>query len=394
MNKGVIVSRKRIITLFLVLAVVIAAATGSWIAGSNIHSPAEMAARTAPPTPSPILVPVEQRVLSSEVVTRGTARFGLPQAISIVPSALKPRAGLITTLPLRNTQLKEGDVTLTVSGRPVFVLVGEVPAYRDLVPGISGNDVRQLEHALKRLGFDPGPIGGTFDHQTSAAVGHWYTSAGWQPFGPTAEQLAAIRALEQELAVAINNKSAAEDRAAAAPRAIDAARANADHANKVADAGVVAKILARQRLGLDPRSTQGDRAIADAELELARAAVKSAQLQGHVAVQAALDAQKVAEREAKRADRAAVRLAADLEGAKSKAGVQVPVDEIVFIPNVPVRVEQIDLVVGDVARGPVLMVTNNQLAIDASLRLDEAPLVKPGMAVAIDEQALGINRQL
>ena len=33
------------------------------------------------------------------------------------------------------------------------------------------------------------------------------------------------------------------------------------------------------------------------------------------------------------------------------------------------------VVVGDPSRGPVLKVTDNQLAIDSSLRLEEAPLV-------------------
>jgi len=67
-------SRKRISTLIVVLALVTLAAAGSWIAGSKIVSPAEAAARTAPPTASPILVPVEERVLTSDIVTRGTAR--------------------------------------------------------------------------------------------------------------------------------------------------------------------------------------------------------------------------------------------------------------------------------------------------------------------------------
>ncbi len=38
-----------------------------------------------------------------------------------------------------------------------------------------------------------------------------------------------------------------------------------------------------------------------------------------------------------------------------------------------------------------MSVTNNQLAIDSSLSLDESLLVKTGMAVAIDESALGIK---
>ena len=38
-----------------------------------------------------------------------------------------------------------------------------------------------------------------------------------------------------------------------------------------------------------------------------------------------------------------------------------------------------------------MSVTDNQLVIDSSLPLNAAQLVKPGMSVAIDEQALGIN---
>jgi peptidoglycan hydrolase-like protein with peptidoglycan-binding domain len=384
-------SRKRILTIFLVLAFVVLTAVGSWIAGSSIKSPAEVAARTAPPPPSPILVPVEERVLTSDIVTRGTARFGLPQSIAIVPSALKPDAGVITTLPLRDTRLNEGEVMLTASGRPVFVLQGATPAFRDLVPGISGDDVRQLEAGLKRLGFDPGAIDGTYDEQTSAAVADWYAAAGWPAFGPTAEQLAHIRALEQELAVAINNKLAADDAVTAAPLAVEAARAIADSANMVAAADVLAKSAARAELIADPGSTDDERATANAELEAAQAAAKASQLAGEVAIQAAVDAQKVAEREAELAGDLVAQIAADLGIVQRKAGVQVPVDEVVFIPALPVRVEQVDVVVGDAASGPVLTVTNNQLAIDSSLPLDEAPLVKPGMTVAIDEPDLGIK---
>jgi peptidoglycan hydrolase-like protein with peptidoglycan-binding domain len=304
---------------------------------------------------------------------------------------LKPNAGVITTLPSRNTQLHEGNVMLTASGRPVFVLRGDIPAYRDLVPGISGDDVRQLESGLKRLGFDPGPIDGTYDEQTSAAVADWYASAGWPPFGATTEQLANIRALEQQRAVALNNKLAAADAVAATPRAVAAARANAARANKVAAADVAAKTAVRDKVVVDANSTKEDRASANADLELTQAAATATQLAGEVEIQAAVDARKAAVRAAQLADDVADRLAADLDSAKRKAGVQVPVDEIVFLPAVRVRIEQIKVVVGDAARGPVMTVTNNQLAIDSSLRLDEARLVKPGMAVAIDEPALGIK---
>ena len=57
-----------------------------------------------------------------------------------------------------------------VSDRPVFLLEGELPSYRDLGPGIRGDDVRQLETSLARMGFDPGPEDGLFDGSTATAV--------------------------------------------------------------------------------------------------------------------------------------------------------------------------------------------------------------------------------
>src|SRR3972149_7941418 len=85
------------------------------------------------------------------------------------------------------------------------------------------------------------------------------------------------------------------------------------------------------------------------------------------------------------------RRAGDLDIARRKLGVQVPADEIVFIPALPVRVGEVTALVGHEARGPVMSVTDNQLVIDSALPLDAAPLVKPGLPVAIDEQALGIK---
>jgi peptidoglycan hydrolase-like protein with peptidoglycan-binding domain len=343
--------------LALSLLGVVLLAVVSWIAGSNIQSPAEAAARTAPPTPSPILVPVEERVLSSNVITRGTARFGLPQSISLAPSLLKSEVGILTTLPARGDQLNEGDVLLTASGRPVFLLQGNTPTYRDLTAGLAGEDIRQLEAALKRLKFDPGTVDGVFDEKTSAAVADLYTAAGFESFRPSEAQLAGLRSLENELAVAVNQKAIAENTLALAPLAIKAAQAQR--------AAAVA-------------SSSGSAQVA-------------AQLNGDIAVKTAEEAQKAAEREVKRLSNLVAELTAAYETARNKSASPVPVDEVVFIPSFPVRVEEIRAKIGDAAHGQIITVTNNQLAIDSSLPLAEAPLVKPGMKVAIDEPDLGLQ---
>lgn len=383
--------RRRSATLFWVLALMILAAGGGWIAGTLIQSPAEAAARTAPPTPSPILVPVEKRTLTSAIVTRGAARYGLPQAVALAPSTLKADIGVITTLPLRNTEVVEGDMLLTASGRPVFVLQGEVPIYRDLVPGIMGADVQQLEAALHRLGFDPGPLDSRYDQQTSNAVAEWYAAAGWEPFAATALQLAMLYELEEQLAVALNKQAAAEDTVASAPLAIEAARAAAESAMQAAMATLTAKKAALTVLTKETTATDATRTIATAEVELAQTAVKAAQLAGEVTIQAAVNAEKVATRETKLAADLAARLTAELDLARQKTGVQIPADELIFIAALPVRIEQIAVAVGDAAAGALLSVTNHQITVDSSLPLEEAPLVKPGMPVVIDEPDLGIQ---
>jgi multidrug efflux pump subunit AcrA (membrane-fusion protein) len=227
-------------------------------------------------------------------------------------------------------------------------------------------------------------------------------------------ELAARRADQSRLAANQGN---------GAPLAVEAARATAEHADTAARAEVAATIAERALVVLDPRQPETARAAADAKLALAQAsalkteleselavqaaereaqlaaeqlalaeaAVRSARLAGELAVRAALDQQKVAELDAKLAAERADRLGADLEIARSKLGVQVPVDELVFVPALPVRVEEVTALVGNVASGPILSVTDNQLAIDSGLALDAAPLVKAGMPVAIDEQALGIQ---
>src|SRR5215510_11404367 len=453
---------KRVSVLWTTLGLVGGMAFGAWYAGARIQSPAEVAARTAPPKPSPILVPVESRVLSSDVVTRGTVRFGLPQPISLAPSAVKGGIGLIATLPRPNTTFQEGEVILSVSGRPVFVLSGPLPAHRDMSPGTSGGDVRQLEESLAGLGFDPGPVDGIYDQKTAAAVERWYRKSGWEPFGPTREQRAAVLAIERDWSDAVRARLAAEaaretavravaaaralaeqntrqaaldsavrvgdrnrpvDRRAGQSLALETERARAAHSASAAAADVAVQIADRAIIVLDPRQTETARATAEAKLKVARAAqhkakleadlalqtamreaalaeeririaeatVNAARLEGERSTHAALEQQKLAEFDLKVTSERAERLERELAVASERLGVQVPADEIVFIPSLPVRVHEVTAQVAANASGTVMSVTDNQLSVDSQLPIGAAPLVKPGMKVAIDEQTLGIK---
>ncbi len=180
-------SRRRVAAGFV--AAVVVAAVGGWVAGRQISTPAEIAALTAAPEPSPILVPVERRVLTADIVTRGTGRYGAPREVSVPPTPLAPSPAIVTELPPIGTVVEEGEVLLKVSGRPVVVLEGSTPSYRDLGRGMFGDDVAQLEAALERLGHDPGPVDGRYDGLTEAAIRRLFDEIGSEPAVVRADQL-------------------------------------------------------------------------------------------------------------------------------------------------------------------------------------------------------------
>jgi peptidoglycan hydrolase-like protein with peptidoglycan-binding domain len=161
-------TRLTVVALGLLVAITLV----GWIGARQIRSPAQVAADTAPPRPSPITIPVVRRTLAAKVIVRGTVRFGAPQAVVLAASQLKQGAtsDIVTRAPRARAKLGAGAVSMTVDGRPVFVLPGAVPMHRDLRPGDRGPDVLQLERALRGLGLPPGAVDGRYDAATAAAV--------------------------------------------------------------------------------------------------------------------------------------------------------------------------------------------------------------------------------
>ncbi|MFJ4622422.1 efflux RND transporter periplasmic adaptor subunit [Streptomyces sp. NPDC088812] len=62
-------------------------------------------------------------------------------------------SGTLTHLPSVGEVIRQGDVLYRVDGKPVFLLKGSVPLYRELSRGLEGADVRQLNAALVALGY-------------------------------------------------------------------------------------------------------------------------------------------------------------------------------------------------------------------------------------------------
>ena len=127
-------------------------AVGAWVVGSRVRSADQAAAEAAPPPRSVVTVPVELRVLSSTVITRGLVAPVVSTAV-IGPLPSSGAQGTVTGVFVKvGDSVTEGARVVEVAGRPVFVLVGAVPAYRSLRPGMVGADVRQLQEALARVG--------------------------------------------------------------------------------------------------------------------------------------------------------------------------------------------------------------------------------------------------
>jgi hypothetical protein len=195
-----------------------------------------------------------------------------------------------------------------------------------------------------------------------------------------------------------------------ASAAVSAVSATAVANNNAAAATVVSREAALNALRATPTSTPAEIAAAEAELALARASADATRAQGERDIadaqateasaradeQAALADVRAAETALTRFDAAlAVRyqqadiVASDLSVARLQAGVQVPADEIIFVASAPVRVSE--ATAGDQTTGPLVTVTNAIVAIDGALRLEEGPIVEPGMTVLIDEADLNIK---
>lgn len=141
--------------------------------GLRTKSPEQAAAESEPPAPSTVTATVEQRVLSDEVVFRGTITSvaSYPVAVS-GPEGLAP---IVSATPLGlDATVDEGSTLVEIAGRPVIALQGPVPPYRDLRPGDDGPDVRQLQDALRRVGVYSGPSDGVVGEGTQHAISTLY----------------------------------------------------------------------------------------------------------------------------------------------------------------------------------------------------------------------------
>ncbi|WP_313896156.1 peptidoglycan-binding protein [Streptomyces sp. YIM 98790] len=174
--------RRRIVPAVVLGSVLL---TGAGVAAATVvKSPQQAVADAGPPPRDVLTAAVEHRVLTDTVVTRGRVAAAQTVDVSPAPAAADGAMGPVVTRTFvrPGDGVEAGQVLVEISGRPFFALPGDIPVYRDLRPGTSGEDVAQLQHALAQAGFPTGEDAeGTYGPGTARAVAGFYRDLGYAP---------------------------------------------------------------------------------------------------------------------------------------------------------------------------------------------------------------------
>lgn len=313
-----------------------------------IKSPAQAAADSAAPPPSVLTAVVEQRVLVASVVVRGTVTAEQSVDVAPVGGGSDTAGSVITKLPVKvGDKVKEGQVLLEVSGRPVIALRGTLPAYRDFKPGAEGGDVAQLQKALAGLGHGVGADrAGYFGEGTKAALSALYASVGYDARPALPDGKTAVATAQKDVTSA---ERAVED----AQRSVD--RAGKSTAPPPDSAGTKPPATGgKGSAGSDPA---GDLRDLRKQVERAKEDLRTAREQ--------------------------------LKEVLATAGPMLPVSELVFLSSFPARVDSIASKVGAQVSGKVLTVSAGALVVNGYLQEYQKGLVQPGRQVEVLSEVTG-----
>ncbi|MEU6877765.1 peptidoglycan-binding domain-containing protein [Streptomyces sp. NPDC046712] len=324
---------------------------GGVLGSTLVKSPAQAVADSAPPTPTVITTPVERQKLVRTLVFRGD--FATGRQTEIAPTAIAAtgkdaaqgesaaRSSLVVTkvLVAEGDRARAGRPLAEVSGRPVFVLPGALPSYRDLLPGMSGDDVDQLQEALAGLGIGRGgDRSGYFGPGTKSAVAALYRRMGYEPPVTGARTEEAVRQARTAWEEASATVTQLEQGTPAGPDGA-ATEKRTDDGGSAAGSGT----------GTGPGT--------------------------------GLDGARKRLAEAKKAYDLAV--AAD--------GVMLPASEAIFVKDLPARVSGLPAAVGDRLEGPVVVLTSGGPRLTGYLDPALEGRLTPGTRVEVTSETLGIT---
>lgn len=348
-------------TLWIVAAAAILSLVAGLVLGRFLVSPADATDAEAP-APGLITVPVQYGKLSNDVTIRGEVAYADPVEVRIDTTSIAGPAVVTGQVPEVGADLEALSVALEVAGRPVIVLPGELPAYRALSLGVSGPDVVQFKTAVRTVGIDAGdPADPVFGIEAANAVAALYATAGYSV--PESEEGSpeSLRAAQESVRMAEQNLAAAQSE------------------------------LAATRVGATPvEIREADNAVASMQRELA--AARQAKPQDPVQIGNLTDAlglaqlrrQEIGSDRTDAPQRAAVETATEqlaqvqeeLVRAEEAALPALPAGEVLYLANLPRRVDAVTTQRGSVLDGPAMTVSGATLGLSGSAAEADARLLK------------------
>ncbi|MFJ4779858.1 peptidoglycan-binding protein [Streptomyces sp. NPDC088762] len=350
-------------------------ALGGLLATAVVKSPAQVAAETGPPAQGPLTAEVERRVLAQTVVMRGTVVAD--QSVEVSP---QPRSGegagtpVVTKLPLKaGDAVAAGQLLAEVSGRPVFALKGTLPVYRDLKPGATGDDVAQVQQALRELGHGTGSDRrGFFGPGTKAALTARYRALGYDPLPAVADGGEGLKAAREAVRSA---EWALED-------------AEGSGAGRIAAGAGSGGASASPGIGATAGGKPGAGPAADGAQPTPGPAADGGKAAGGGGADGGSGDSG---RALTRARQALADARARLAAAEAADGPMLPAAETVFLGAFPARVGGVGGRVGGPVSGAVLTLSAGELVVEAYLKDDKRQLLRAGMAVTVSSEVAGTD---
>ncbi|WP_307795812.1 peptidoglycan-binding domain-containing protein [Amycolatopsis sp. 195334CR] len=165
---------KRKLAAGIAVVVVAGAATAGMLVFTQTQSQAGDAAASELP---PSTAKVSRQTLNDAREADGELGYGTTTTVS------NRLPGTLTFVPDGDARIARGQPLYKVDDKPVTLMYGSMPAYRDLADGAEGPDVRQLEENLRDLGYTGFTVDDEFTSATATAVTNWQEDQGLDETG-------------------------------------------------------------------------------------------------------------------------------------------------------------------------------------------------------------------
>jgi peptidoglycan hydrolase-like protein with peptidoglycan-binding domain len=156
-----------------------AVAVGGIVAAAAVGVTMAVASRPDSSAPSNTPIPVGSAAVTRGTVTERLQVAGILGYDGVYPVANQLPPGFLTATAAPGAVVDRGGILYRLSNRPVLLLFGTTPAYRDFAAGMTdGPDVAELEANLAALGMNPGQVDSHFTASTAAAIRRWQAAQG------------------------------------------------------------------------------------------------------------------------------------------------------------------------------------------------------------------------